>query len=52
MEDFENSILLPENLPEAVPEDFSGLDKRYLKIIFIRILGFALLLAGGLFMII
>jgi len=47
MEDFKNSILLPENLPEAVPEDFNGLEKRYLKIIFIRIIVFALLLAGG-----
>jgi len=48
MEDFTNSILLPENLPEAVPEDFSRLDKRYLKIIFIRITVFAIILAVGL----
>jgi membrane protein YdbS with pleckstrin-like domain len=47
MEDFKNSILIPENLPEALPEDFSGLNKRYLKIIFIRIAFFALVLAGG-----
>ena len=49
MENFTNSILLPENLPETVPEDFNRLDKRYLKIIFIRIAIFAILLTGGLF---
>lgn len=48
MDNFTNTILLPENLPEAVPEDFNRLDKRYLKIIFIRIAVFALFLAGGL----
>jgi len=48
MENFTNSILLPENLPETAPEDFNLLDKRYLKIIFIRIAIFALLLVGGL----
>lgn len=48
MENFTNTILLPENLPEAAPEDFNQLDKNYLKIIFIRISVFALLLAGGL----
>ena len=48
MEDFTNSILLPDNLPEIVPEDFNRLDKRYLKIIFIRISIFAILLTGGL----
>jgi membrane protein YdbS with pleckstrin-like domain len=48
MEIFTNSILLPENLPETVPEDFNRLDKRYLKIIFIRISFFVLLLAAGL----
>ena len=48
MENFTNSILLPDNLPEIVPEDFNRLDKRYLKIIFIRITIFAILLTGGL----
>ena len=48
MENFTNSVLLPENLPEIMTEDFNGLDKRYLKIIFIRIAIFAILLAGGL----
>jgi uncharacterized protein len=48
MENFTNSILLPDNLPEIVPEDFNRLDKRYLKIIFIRIAVFVLVLAAGL----
>jgi len=48
MEDFTNSILLPDNLPEIVSEDFNRLDRRYLKIIFIRISIFAILLTGGL----
>jgi len=48
MENFTNTILLTENLPETVPEDFNLLDKRYLKIIFIRIAIFAILLTGGL----
>ena len=48
MENFTNSILLPENLPETAPEDFNRLDKRYLKIAFIWISFFALVLTGGL----
>jgi hypothetical protein len=48
MENFTNSILLPDNLPEIVPEDFNRLDRRYLKIIFIRITVFAFVLAAGL----
>jgi hypothetical protein len=47
MENFTNSILLPDNLPEIVPEDFNRLDRQYLKIIFIRIAIFALALAAG-----
>ena len=47
MENFSNMVLLPENLPETAPDDFNRLDKRYLKIIFIRIAIFALLLSGG-----
>lgn len=47
MENFTNSVLLPGNLPEIITEDFNRLDKRYLKIIFIRIAIFALLLSGG-----
>jgi hypothetical protein len=48
MENFTNSILLPDNLPEIAPEDFTPLNKRYLKIIFIRIAIFAFVLAAGL----
>jgi len=48
MENFTNSVLLPENLPETAPEDFNRLDRRYLKIIVIRIAIFAILLATGL----
>jgi membrane protein YdbS with pleckstrin-like domain len=48
MENFTNSILLPDNLPEIVTEDFNRLDKRYLKIIFIRIAVFVFVLAAGL----
>jgi membrane protein YdbS with pleckstrin-like domain len=48
MENLTNSVLLPENLPETAPEDFNLLDKRYLKIIVIRIAIFAILLAAGL----
>jgi len=48
MENFTNSVLLPENLPETAPEEFNRLDNRYLKIIVIRIAIFAILLATGL----
>lgn len=48
MENFTNSILIPENLPEIKSETFHALDKKYLNIIFIRILLFALILFGGL----
>jgi hypothetical protein len=47
MENFTNSVLLPDNLPEIMTEDFNLLDKRFLKIIFIRIAIFGILLAGG-----
>jgi membrane protein YdbS with pleckstrin-like domain len=48
MENFSNSVLLPENLPEVLQEDFNPLNTRYLKIILIRIAIVALLLAIGL----
>lgn len=47
MENFTNSVLLPENLPELMPEEFNRLNNSYLKIIFVRITIFSLLLAGG-----
>ncbi len=48
MENFTNSVLIPEDLPEIKSEAFHLLDKKYLNIIFIRILFFALILFGGL----
>lgn len=48
MENFSNSVLLPESLPEVLQEDFNPLNSSYLKITYIRISVFALLLAGGL----
>jgi len=48
MENFTNSVLLPENLPETASEDFNRLDRRYLKIIVIRIAIFAILVPAGL----
>lgn len=48
MENFSNSVLLPENLPEVLHEDFNPLNSRYLKIMLIRIGIVALLLAAGL----
>jgi len=48
MENFSNSVILPENLPEINQESFNFLDKNYLKILLIRTFLFALLLIGGL----
>ncbi|MGE0018961.1 MAG: PH domain-containing protein [Draconibacterium sp.] len=48
MENFSNSVLLPDSLPEVLQEDFNPLNSSYLKIIYIRITIFALLLSGGL----
>ncbi len=50
METFTNSILLPENLPQVHSKDFTGLDRKYLKIMIIRIIVFFLLMAGSLTM--
>jgi len=47
MENFSNSILLPENLPEIESKTFNGLDKKYLKITLIRIGIIFLFLLGG-----
>jgi len=44
MENFSNSVLIPENLPEIKKETFTQLDKKYLKIIYIRLFVFALIL--------
>ncbi len=48
MENFTNVVLLPENLPEVLQEDFNTLNGRYLKIILIRIAIITLLAASAL----
>lgn len=48
MENFTNSVVLPENLPEIEPKKFTGLNRKYLTILYIRILILFLILAGGL----
>ncbi|MFW5831618.1 MAG: PH domain-containing protein [Prolixibacteraceae bacterium] len=47
MENFTNSVILPENLPELKPADFRGLHRNYLTILFVRIAVVFLFLAGG-----
>ena len=47
MENFTNSVLLPENLPETDPQSFNLLDRNYLKILFIRLFIFLILAIGG-----
>ncbi len=46
MENFTNSILLPENLPKVDSKTFNALDRKYLTILFIRIAFFFLLTSG------
>lgn len=46
MENFSNTILFPENLPEIESKTFNLLDKRYLKIMLIRISIFLFTLSG------
>ncbi|MFW5755619.1 MAG: PH domain-containing protein [Tangfeifania sp.] len=47
MENFTNTVLIPENLPEVEPETFTGLNRKYLMVLFVRILIVFLLLAGA-----
>lgn len=47
MENFTNSIILPNNLPVVEPSDFNKIEKRYLKIIYIRISIFLFLIIAG-----
>jgi len=47
MENFSNSVLIPDNLPEVEPETFTGLNRKYLIVLFVRILIVFLFLAGG-----
>ena len=44
----ENSIILPENLPEIESKTFNLLDKKYLRILLLRNLIFFLLVVGAL----
>lgn len=46
MEDFANSIILPEDMPEVDSKTFNGLDRKYLKIMYIRIVIFFVILSG------
>ena len=48
MEAFNNSVIHPENLPVIDTKDFTGLARKYLNIIIIRIIFFFLLMSGGL----
>jgi len=48
MENFTNSVVLPENLPEIEPGKFTGLNRKFLTILYVRILIVFLILAGGL----
>ena len=47
MENFSNSVILPGDLPEIKQELFNALDKKYLKILLIRSVLFALILIGA-----
>jgi hypothetical protein len=48
MENFTNSVLLPENLPEIDTKNFTRLDIKYRKIMLVRIAIFFLVLSAGL----
>lgn len=47
MENFSNSVILPEDLPEIKQESFNALDKKYLRILLVRTTLFALILIGS-----
>jgi membrane protein YdbS with pleckstrin-like domain len=47
MENFTNSVLLPENLPEIESPSFTGLNRKYLIILYIRMLIALLFLSGA-----
>ena len=47
MENFSNSVLLPEALPVIEKKDFNPLEKRYLGLLFIRLVVFILIVTGG-----
>ncbi len=48
MEEFTNTVVPTEDLPTIDPITFTNLDRKYLKLIFIRIAFFFLLLCGAL----
>lgn len=48
MENFTNSILLPDELPQVEKSTFNQLDKKYLKVMFIRLAVVFLFLFAGL----
>ena len=47
MEDFSNSVILPDNLPELQPKEFNSLSKNYLKVLLFRLAIFALFMTAG-----
>lgn len=47
MENFSNSVILPDNLPTIDKSTFNHLDKKYLKILIIRMIIFFLFIIGG-----
>lgn len=47
MENFTNSILIPDDLPTIEQKTFNPLDKKYLKILFIRMSIFFLFIVSG-----
>ena len=48
MENFTNSVLLPEALPVIEKKDFNPLEKKYLTLLFIRLFIFILIISGSL----
>jgi membrane protein YdbS with pleckstrin-like domain len=47
MENFSNSVIIPDDLPEIKQETFNALEKNYLKILLVRTFIFSLFLIGG-----
>ena len=47
MENFTNSVILPEDLPQIEKTTFNGLHKKYLHILFIRLILFYIVMIAG-----
>lgn len=47
MENFTNSVILPEQLPQIEKITFNGLHKKYLKVLFVRLILFFVILITG-----